>query len=72
VFGHSRYHLPLIPLVLVYAAGALTHAGAIWRQRTSPRFALAVALCAVLFAGWAWSFVAVDWDLLTGALRAAV
>jgi hypothetical protein len=72
VFGHSRYHLPLIPLALVYAAGAVTHAGAIWRQRTSSRFALAAALCAVLFAGWAWGFVAVDWDLLTEALRSAV
>jgi 4-amino-4-deoxy-L-arabinose transferase-like glycosyltransferase len=69
VFGHSRYHLPLIPLVLLYTAGALTQARAIWARRCSPRFALAVALCAGLLAGWTWNFIAVDWQLFMDALR---
>ncbi len=71
VFGHSRYHLPLMPLVLVYAAGAITHIRAIWAQRRTARFAFATGLCAVLVAGWAWSFVAVDAELLAAALRSA-
>jgi 4-amino-4-deoxy-L-arabinose transferase-like glycosyltransferase len=66
VFGHSRYHLPLMPLVLVYTAGAITQFGAIWAQRKSYRFALASGLCAILFAGWTWLFVAVDCDRLAG------
>jgi hypothetical protein len=69
VFGHSRYHLPLMPLVLLYTAAALTQARAIWARRRSPRFALAVGLCAVLLAGWTWNFLAVDWQLFVEALR---
>jgi 4-amino-4-deoxy-L-arabinose transferase-like glycosyltransferase len=71
VFGHSRYHLPLMPLVLVYTAGAVTHAGVIWEQRRTARFALSAGLCAILVAGWTWSFVAVDGELLAVALRSA-
>jgi len=69
VFGHSRYHLPLIPLVLIYAAGAVTHFRVIWAQRRSLRFGLTLCLCAVLLAGWTWNFVAVDWQLLAVALQ---
>jgi hypothetical protein len=72
VFGHSRYHLPLIPLMLVYTAGAITNAGAIWRQRRSVRFAVAAGLCVVLFAGWMWTFIAVDWQRFAGAVSPAV
>jgi 4-amino-4-deoxy-L-arabinose transferase-like glycosyltransferase len=72
VFGHSRYHLPVMPLVLVYTAGALAHAGAVWRQRATRRFALAATLCGVLVAGWAWSLIAVDWERFVAAWRAAV
>jgi 4-amino-4-deoxy-L-arabinose transferase-like glycosyltransferase len=71
VFAHSRYHLPLVPLMLVYTAGAVTDAGAVWRQRRSVRFGLAAAACAVLAAGWAWNFVVGDWERLADALRSA-
>jgi 4-amino-4-deoxy-L-arabinose transferase-like glycosyltransferase len=71
VFGHSRYHLPLMPLVLVYAAGAVTHARIIWDRRRTARFAVAAGLCVVLLAGWTWSFAAVDEGLLAAALRSA-
>ena len=66
-FGHSRYHLPLMPLVLVYTAAALTNSGAIWRQRRSLRFVAVATVCAALVAGWAWTFIAVDLARLTGA-----
>jgi len=71
VFGHSRYHLPIMPLVLLYTAGAVTQARAIWAQRRGPRFALGVALCAVLLAGWTWTFIAVDWQRFAGAVASA-
>ena len=58
VFGHSRYHLPLMPLVLMYSASALLSVRAIWQQRAGWRFGLAVGLCVLLVAGWAWVDVA--------------
>ena len=45
VFGHSRYHLPLIPIVTAYAAAALVRKP--WREwagRPIARFATAAAL----------------------------
>jgi 4-amino-4-deoxy-L-arabinose transferase-like glycosyltransferase len=68
-FGHSRYHLPLMPLVLLYTAGAVTHAQAIWARRRSLRFGFAVVLCAGLLAGWTWNFFAVDRQLLVAAMQ---
>jgi hypothetical protein len=67
VFGHSRYHLPLMSLVLVYTTGALADVGSIWQQRGSRKFLLAVGACAVLVAGWVWSIVAVDWERFVAA-----
>jgi 4-amino-4-deoxy-L-arabinose transferase-like glycosyltransferase len=52
-FGHSRYHLPLMPLVILYAAGAIDQ----WRRLAgrwkSFGFAAAVACLLVLGASWA-------------------
>lgn len=59
-FGHSRYHLPLMPLVLIYAASAVVHRKEIWRQRRRWAFALACGLCAVFVTGWLWGLVVVD------------
>lgn len=52
-FGHSRYHLPVMPLILAYAANASVHAREIWRRRHRPAFWLAAGLCAVFLLGWA-------------------
>jgi hypothetical protein len=70
-FGHSRYHLPLIPIVLIFSASALTHASTIWQQRTTGRFKLAALCCCILMAGWIWSFIAVDWERFAAAWKAA-
>jgi 4-amino-4-deoxy-L-arabinose transferase-like glycosyltransferase len=66
-FGHSRYHLPIIPLVLIYAASALTQSSMIWQQRYSRKFALALVCCGILVAGWIWGIIAVDWARFSAA-----
>jgi 4-amino-4-deoxy-L-arabinose transferase-like glycosyltransferase len=64
VFAHSRYHLPLIPILLVYTARAIIERRAIWARRKSLSFWLAVGVCLGFVAGWSWLFVAVDLPLL--------
>lgn len=64
IFAHSRYHLPIIPLLAVYSAAALVN----WRSLLSgigtPRLAVATGLCALLVAGWVRELVFVDLELL--------
>ncbi len=62
VFAHSRYHLPLVPLVLVFSAAGLVHWRQIWAGRRTRRFRIAAALCLVLIGGWVWEIVAVDFQ----------
>jgi hypothetical protein len=52
VFAHSRYHLPVMPLVLAYSASALVHAREIWQRRRERSFWFATAICCVFLAGW--------------------
>jgi hypothetical protein len=52
VFAHSRYHLPLMPLVAVYAAAAWTGGGEITKQWRRPAFWAAAIICGVLIASW--------------------
>jgi 4-amino-4-deoxy-L-arabinose transferase-like glycosyltransferase len=51
-FGHSRYHLPLMPILMIYAAALLVN----WRKVSSSwrswRFAAAAALCLALAVSW--------------------
>ena len=69
VFGHSRYHLPLVPLLLMYSAAAVVDRQRIWELRRSGRFALAAALCATVVAGWTYEAVVVDWQQFRDALQ---
>jgi 4-amino-4-deoxy-L-arabinose transferase-like glycosyltransferase len=59
-FAHSRYHLPIMPLVLLYAASAIVHRQVIWEERRRWRFWAASGACLVFVAGWAWMAVVVD------------
>ena len=68
-FGHSRYHLPLMPLVLLYAASAVVHRHGLWQQRRRWAFWLACGICAVFVGGWTWMLVAVDGDRVLNLLR---
>ncbi|MCI0378202.1 MAG: hypothetical protein L0215_11400, partial [Gemmataceae bacterium] len=71
VFGHSRYHLPLMPIVFLFAAAALVHRDDIWQRRGSASFWLACGLCVLFVTGWIWLFFAVDLDLFLGAMGSA-
>ncbi len=60
IFAHSRYHLPLMPLVMLFAAAALMQRKEIWRHREKWGFKLAILCCVVLMLGWARELVFVD------------
>lgn len=51
-FGHSRYHLPLMPLVIVFAAAALDQWRSVFRKWKSWSFAAAGLCVLVLGASW--------------------
>jgi hypothetical protein len=71
-FGHSRYHLPLIPLILVYSAMALTHASQLWQRRQSLSFKIAGALCGILMLSWVIEIVLVDFERYVAAWRSLI
>lgn len=60
IFAHERYRLPIMPLMSLYAAAALVDWRTIWKSRRTIGFYVAVALCALLFAGWVREIVMVD------------
>ena len=69
-FGHSRYHLPVMPLVVVYSAAAVVRRREVWSRRGSRRFVAACLLVALLAAAWAWD-LSTDLGRFASALRAA-
>jgi 4-amino-4-deoxy-L-arabinose transferase-like glycosyltransferase len=60
VFGHSRYHLPAMPLLLIYAAAAVVHRAEIWRSRKTWQFRAAAMTYAILAASWVWEIAVVE------------
>ncbi|MBD3673128.1 MAG: glycosyltransferase family 39 protein [Planctomycetaceae bacterium] len=60
IFAHSRYHLPLMPLMYLFAAAAVTHLRVIYRQLGTMRFWLAISCCLILTLGWLREIVFVD------------
>jgi 4-amino-4-deoxy-L-arabinose transferase-like glycosyltransferase len=70
-FGHSRYHLPLIPLILVYSAAALVHVRELWTNRRRWSVALACGLGGFFVATWAVEVLIVDFDRFVAVLRTA-
>jgi 4-amino-4-deoxy-L-arabinose transferase-like glycosyltransferase len=72
IFAHSRYHLPLMPLILIYSASGLVNWRRIWQRRRTWTFWLAVGMIAVLVGGWVWETVAMDGPRIAEAVRALV
>jgi 4-amino-4-deoxy-L-arabinose transferase-like glycosyltransferase len=60
IFAHSRYHLPVVPLLSVYAAAAIVGRVDIWRVRRNWRFCIAAAICLILAIGWLRELLQVD------------
>jgi 4-amino-4-deoxy-L-arabinose transferase-like glycosyltransferase len=69
VFGHSRYHLPLMPLIFLYTASSLVHASTIWQRRRSLPFLAATAIGCLFAAGWAWEIFVVDLDRFLSVMK---
>lgn len=68
VFGHSRYHLPLVPVLAVYGAGALTClARGCWRGRPLAT-AAAGGAALLLVAIWVRQIVVVDGERVRAML----
>lgn len=62
IFGHSRYHLPLIPLIAIYAAIALLGYRDILGRRRNWRFWLASLASLVLVASWLYEIFILDFS----------
>lgn len=61
-FGHSRYHLPVVPLILVFAATACAHARLIWQRGRRRSLWIAVGLSLVFVGVWLWEILVVEGD----------
>ncbi len=66
IFAHSRYHLPIMPIIMMYAVSA----GLGWRQIVAERkgaaFWAASVSCAILAASWLRELIVVDLAQVTG------
>jgi hypothetical protein len=51
-FAHSRYHLPFMPIVMIYAAAAWIGRSEVLSRWRSWRFWTAALICSVLAASW--------------------
>jgi len=60
IFAHSRYHIPIIPFIVLYAAAALSQWPWIWQQRGKIGFRMAAIACLVLVVAWARELIFVD------------
>ena len=70
VFGHSRYHLPIMPLFALYAAALATRVQREHRIAFTPAAVGAVVSIAVLAAIWVRQVAVVDLGRLTGLMKA--
>lgn len=60
VFGHSRYHLPLVPLLCIYSAAAVVHRTTLFDKWRSGAFAFASAACLLFVASWCYEVFVLD------------
>ncbi len=60
IFAHSRYHLPLMPLVILPAAAAWSRRKELWARRAGWQFKLGIVCCTILTLGWVREIIFVD------------
>jgi hypothetical protein len=68
VFGHPRYRLPVMPILMIYAAAATTHARV--RSLTIRQMWLAAAGMAAFVGLWIVQFASRDWPALARLIGA--
>lgn len=59
-FAHSRYHLPLLPVLSIYAGAAVARFYDILQRRRSWQFIAACFVCLALTLSWVWELFWVD------------
>lgn len=69
VFGHSRYHLPLMPLLAIYAAALVTSWPAAWQHAGRLARVGAAASVAILVLSWIRQVVFVDADRIRSIVQ---
>jgi len=52
IFGHPRYHLPLIPILVIYGSHAILNIKEVWNRKNSMTFSLAVLCCFFFLFVW--------------------
>lgn len=67
VFAHSRYRLPVMPFVMLYAASAIT-GPAMQTKWKKPALWLAAGFCGLVVTGWIWNAAAGDLPKLMALL----
>ncbi|HMJ85101.1 MAG TPA: hypothetical protein VK504_18090, partial [Vicinamibacterales bacterium] len=71
VFGHSRYHLPLMPIFAIYAAAVLSARVPAYRFSHRPVLVGAAVTVTVLFSVWIRQIVIQDFARITALLSHA-
>lgn len=71
IFGHSRYHLPLVPMLSVFASWSLMQYKSIWEQRGKWRMHLCALIIVLLTMIWIREIVFVEGARFVNATNAA-
>jgi 4-amino-4-deoxy-L-arabinose transferase-like glycosyltransferase len=64
IFAHARYHIPVMPLIGVYAGATFVNRAEFGLLRNSWPFRIAVTLCTIVTLGWLREVLFVDSNLL--------
>jgi 4-amino-4-deoxy-L-arabinose transferase-like glycosyltransferase len=64
-FAHSRYHLPFMPIVLIYASAAIVQRASLGQPHRRRALCGALLMCCLLAASWVREFIVVDWAQFT-------
>ena len=57
VFGHPRYHLPLIPLLSVFISWSLLNYKILLKRKSSLRFKTSIIICFIMVTNWTFALI---------------